>query len=291
MNKFIKEITLIHGLLDKNNKLIRQIQVRSLNGFDEEFLNEMETEGLPYPIKTSNLLSRIVDFRNLKHDENVNLDMVRNMTIGDRICVIFHLRQLTFGDLFQFDVECTLCKKFMSIELSIATILDNFVSNQNLHYDLDEDEYLYKIKFSDCVAKIRLLNGLDQENISLNDINELELLKSCILNIDSIGHEKLLDEEFTKIINLKLSELDPLSDFLLNLACPSCNTSFKIPFIVEDFFFKEIKSRKNNLEFEVHWLALHYHWSESEILSLPSPKRKRYVELVNNTLVGEVNNE
>ena len=81
-----------------------------------------------------------------------------------------------------------------------------------------------------------------------------------------------------------------MSDILLTLICPSCNASFKIPFIVEDFFFKEIKSRKNNLEFEVHWLALNYHWSESEILSLPIPKRKRYVELVNNTIGGEINN-
>ncbi len=131
---------------------------------------------------------------------------------------------------------------------------------------------------------------MDQENISLYDINETKLLKSCVVNIDTIGHEKFLDEKFVSMINSTLSELDPLSDILLTLICPSCNTSFKIPLIVEDFFFKEIQSRIHNLEFEVHWLAFNYHWSESEILSLPIPKRKRYVELVNNTLVGEINN-
>ncbi|MGH9980753.1 MAG: hypothetical protein ACRD6U_04265 [Nitrososphaeraceae archaeon] len=297
MRKYIKEISLIHGVKDLDNKLIKKIQIRSLNGFDEEFMNEMETQDLPYPVKTSRLLNRIVNFYdddndndNEKYDENAKLALVRNITIGDRSCIIFYLRQLTFGDIFQFDVQCDSCKKFMSIDLSIATILDHSLSKQNKQYVLDEDTDFYKLKFSDFIAKIRLLNGLDQENISLYDINETKILESCVVNIDTIGHEKLLDEKFVSKINLALSELDPLSDILLTLICPSCNTSFKIPLIVEDFFFKEIQSRINNLEFEVHWLALNYHWSESEILSLPLPKRKRYVDLVNNTLVGEINN-
>ncbi len=31
---------------------------------------------------------------------------------------------------------------------------------------------------------------------------------------------------------------------------------------------------------EVHVLALHYHWSEADILALPSPKRQRYLALL-----------
>ena len=31
---------------------------------------------------------------------------------------------------------------------------------------------------------------------------------------------------------------------------------------------------------EIHVLALHYHWSEAEILGLPSPKRQRYLALL-----------
>jgi hypothetical protein len=31
---------------------------------------------------------------------------------------------------------------------------------------------------------------------------------------------------------------------------------------------------------EVHVLALHYHWSEAEILRLPGPKRQRYIALL-----------
>jgi len=294
MNKYIKEIALIHGLKYKDNKFIKNIRLRSLDGFDEDFLNEMETKDLPYPLKTSHLLSRIVNFNDKgdyddeKYEENRALDMVKNMIIGDRTYLMFIVRQLTYGDAIYFDVQCSLCNNTMSIALSINTILGNILSNQNKSEILiDERTGFYDVKFSsDCIAKIRLLNGLDQENIIVYDMNEIKLLKSCIVNIDSIGHERLLDNKFVNAINSTLSEIDPLSQIILTLNCPSCNASFKIPFIVEDFFFKEIQSRKKNLEYEIHWLALNYHWSESEILTLPVSKRRRYVELVNNTVEG-----
>lgn len=38
---------------------------------------------------------------------------------------------------------------------------------------------------------------------------------------------------------------------------------------------------------EVHVLALHYHWSEAEILSLPSSKRARYLALLARHVGGE----
>jgi hypothetical protein len=300
MNKFIKEINLIHGIRDidnnNNNKLINKIQIRCLDGFDEELLNEMEKQDFSNPFKTSVLLSRIISVgfgdKQKKQDENQKLSMVRNMIIGDRICVLLNLRQLVFGDIFQFEVKCDSCQEFMSIDMSISEILNYSLSKQNTEYNFDEIMGFYKMKFSDSIANMRLLNGFDEENMAKPDINEIKILESCILNIDTIGHEKLSDEEFVSRINLTLSELDPLADILLSLTCPTCHASFKIPFIAEDFFFKEIHSKINNsLEFEVHLLALNYHWSESEILSLPIPKRKRYVQLVNNTLEERINNE
>jgi hypothetical protein len=287
MNKDVKELLLIHGIKNKDNKLIKRIKLRSLDGFDEEFLNAMESEDLLFPFKTSQLLSRIVSFGNERLDENDKLAMVKKMTIGDRIFLILQLRQLTFGDILQIDIKCGSCEEVMAIDLSVTTLLDHSLSKLNGKYVLDEDTGLYDVEFSNFHAKIRLPNGLDQEYISLHDIDELRLLQSCIVNLDSIGHEKLTDQEFKGVINLALSELDPLSDILLTVACPSCNASFSIPFIVEDFFFKEINSRKNILEFEVHWLALNYHWSESEILSLPISKRKSYVKLLDNALLGK----
>ena len=287
MNKYVKELSLIHGIKNKENKIIKRVKLRSLDGFDEEFLNSMDSADLSFPFKTSQLLSRIISFGIEKIDKDDRLAMVRKMTIGDRIFLILQLRHLTFGDIIELNFNCGSCDELIAIELSLTTLLDHSLSKLNGKYVLNEDTGFYDVRFSDFSAKIRLPNGSDQENISSHNIDERRLLQSCIVNIDSIGHEKLMDEGFKGVIDLAMSELDPLSDILLTVTCPSCNASFTIPFIVEDFFFKEIKSRKNLLEFEIHWLALNYHWSESEILSLPISKRKRYVKLLDIALTGK----
>ena len=300
--RYSREINLIHGYKNKKNDLIKKIQIRALNGFDEEFLNTLEIENginLPYPIKTNMLLNRVINIFDIddqykKYKESEKLDILKKMTIGDRVQIILYLRKLTFGDIFQIDIPCEFCKNLMSIDLFIDDIINNSLSIQknNVHYEYISNiqtgnNFFYKFQLSDSEVVIRLLNGFDQENISLNNINETELLESCIVNLDSLGHEKLLDKNFRSKINSAFSELDPLADILLTLVCPSCNNTFKLPFIIEDFFFKEIKSRLNNLEIDVHLLAFNYHWTESEILSLPIPKRKRYLQLVRNTIEVE----
>lgn len=252
----------------------------------------MESKGLPYPTKTSHILSRVIKFPDIENNDiDVILSRVKNMVIGDRTYLMFLLRQSTFGDSVYFDVKCSSCNDTMSISLSISQMMGQLLSSQNKSdLMMDIETGYYQVKFSNCVAELRLLKGLDQENISLLPINETNLVQSCITNIDAIGREKLLDNDFLNFIDSNLSRLDPLSDIVLTQNCPSCNASCKIPLIIEDFFFKEVKARKDNLEFEVHWLALNYHWSESEILTLPISKRRRYVELVSNTLGAEVNN-
>ena len=38
---------------------------------------------------------------------------------------------------------------------------------------------------------------------------------------------------------------------------------------------------------EVHLLAYHYHWSETDILELTGPRRRRYLALLAETLAAE----
>jgi hypothetical protein len=290
MNKFSKEVLLVHGIKDIENKFIRRAQLKILDGYDEEFLNTMESKDLPFPVKTSYVLCRIASFENKDYDETFKLPMVKNLTIGDRVLLILHLRQILFGDTIPIDLRCRSCNEFMSIELSINAILDHFLSMQDFEYTLDRETGFYLVKFSDFVIKLRLLNGLDQENIFFNNLNEKEIIETCLGDKESMAFKRLKNNDgFKEKINSDLSKLDPLSDIILNMTCPFCKYNFKVPFIAEDFFFKEIRSRKNNLDFEIHRIALNYHWSETEILSLPLSKRKRYVKLLDNSL-GETNN-
>ena len=53
------------------------------------------------------------------------------------------------------------------------------------------------------------------------------------------------------------------------------------------FFFADQLAGLDRLIQEVHVLALYYHWSESDILRLPRPKRQRYLALLERWLSRE----
>src|SRR5207245_10969793 len=78
--------------------------------------------------------------------------------------------------------------------------------------------------------------------------------------------------------------LAPHTDLELDLSCPECGHSFATPFDCTAFFFSEIRARSSHLMREVHYLALHYHWSEAEILGLQRDRRRGYLALLNETL-------
>jgi hypothetical protein len=40
----------------------------------------------------------------------------------------------------------------------------------------------------------------------------------------------------------------------------------------------------NQLYRDVHYLALHYHWSENEIMCMTTSKRKQYIDLLEDEL-------
>jgi hypothetical protein len=59
-------------------------------------------------------------------------------------------------------------------------------------------------------------------------------------------------------------------------ACPSCGTINE----VELDPYRVLSRRTDSLLQEVHQIALHYHWSEADILRLPRPRRLQYMRLI-----------
>ena len=77
-----------------------------------------------------------------------------------------------------------------------------------------------------------------------------------------------------------MERVAPAVDLDMHLACPGCERAVVAPFELQDFFFGEIRTHRDFLYREVHYLAYHYHWSEADILSMPREKRRRYIEVL-----------
>ncbi|MDT1062000.1 hypothetical protein RM190_09045 [Paracoccus sp. CPCC 101403] len=63
-------------------------------------------------------------------------------------------------------------------------------------------------------------------------------------------------------------------------ACTGCGEPITLPFDVADYVDAELRNRAQRLLDEVHLIALSYHWSEAEILSLPHARRQDYLRRI-----------
>jgi hypothetical protein len=299
-------IKIPHGFSYDGNSWLRSIYVRELNGYDERYLSESRDD-LPLSAKTTELLARITilpafDDSPIEKEPSEKsrrlfiskapffrngTDLVSSMTLGDRIAILLHLRRLTYGEIMSCEINCPSCKEIVSVQISVSDILQQPPSSE-----LQPNKSEYEVSIDSYALKLRLPNGKDQEALlSLDKGSNIShytqhALKSLIFSACPALPDQL-SIDFLAKVSSKLAELDPQSDIVFNITCPFCNYIFQAPFIVEDFIFREIASRLQLLEEEVHWLAFHYHWNEDEILSLPVRRRKRYVELINRSLSGE----
>lgn len=63
----------------------------------------------------------------------------------------------------------------------------------------------------------------------------------------------------------------------LDLTCAECAGTWNLTFDPASFLWEELNARALTLLDEVHRLALHYGWSERDILALSEPRRSAYL--------------
>jgi hypothetical protein len=254
------------GLVLDDGRRLGRAELRPLTGREEEWLTQHA--GMASAHLATKLLSAC--FVRLE-EEPVNSEIIDKLLVGDRDYLILQLRRMTLGDRFAAVFSCPACKRAMDVEflaqdISIEPRLQNTVA------------YTWASDDAQRVVRYRLPNGADQEAVAdLRAGDAVEaLLARCLIDD---GGTPLSNEERVAVI----AEMDaraPQIDLELELNCPECGHSFTTPFDCTSFFFSEIRAQSRHLIREVHYLALHYHWSEAEILNLQRDRRRRYLALL-----------
>jgi hypothetical protein len=70
---------------------------------------------------------------------------------------------------------------------------------------------------------------------------------------------------------------DPLSALELIAVCPECGEENRMAFDLEAFLLTRLRQHRARLVDEIHRLALHYHWSERDIVAMPAGRRAEYL--------------
>lgn len=264
----------------------RAASLRPLSGRDEDFLFE-EGDSFTPASRTTALLTRCLG--RLGPLVPPTSPAVRSLSVGDRDALMLHLRRLTLGERIACVLSCpnSGCNEKMDLELQIGELLLPPYPHQNTLHEtvVETDEASYRVRF-------RLPNGEDQEAVAplastAAAVAVDRLLQRCVTEVveESSGHvSRTLPPAVAQALPRRMAELDPQAELLLDLTCPACSVFFIVPFDVAEYFYQELCGQRDALYREVHTLAFHYHWNETEILSMTRCKRRLYLNLLADAL-------
>ncbi|MFV8753953.1 DUF6760 family protein [Nannocystaceae bacterium ST9] len=125
--------------------------------------------------------------------------------------------------------------------------------------------------------RLRVPTGADQHALSLDDEAQAlaELVRACAQPLDGEGE---IDGDAFDAIDRAIEAMSPGMATTLSTACPECHRDQRIEF--DPCALAVPPSGEPDLFDEIHTLAFHYHWSETEILSLPRARRHRYLRRI-----------
>jgi hypothetical protein len=203
------------------------------------------------------------------------------LTVGKRIeCLLAIATAGGTSDLFIY-LRCLnqSCRQEMEVEVSI----DELVALQHRTDDIDH----FMVKIGDTSFPIRRPTGCDQlEWLKSSFTDEDAAIKAMIrtLALDEgsilLDQEGQLPDEWVQTINIAMGEFDPLVNFNLSVHCPYCEKESQYEIDLEDILLSRLHRAQQHLFGDVHRLAVHYHWSELQIFSVPSWRRSHYLSLI-----------
>ena len=81
-------------------------------------------------------------------------------------------------------------------------------------------------------------------------------------------------------VSASIAAADPLVDFTVSCRCPACGARHEVAVDLEALALARLGGRQRALLQEVHRLASHYGWTESDVLAVPPERRARYLALI-----------
>ncbi|MDH4185696.1 MAG: hypothetical protein OEV08_01745 [Nitrospira sp.] len=278
------------GYVDQGGEVHREFEVKSLTGREEELLaagRQYESASL-VTVVLSRCVQRIGAIR------PVSETLVRNLLIADRQYLLLKLREATFGEQIRANIFCpwSECGQRVAINFAVKDIPIRESEDKGPAYTMTlSPEISGAFGEEERQITFRLPNGEDQEIISpLITENEAlaltRLFGRCIQRIGrltNIGEETVLTQ-LTPAARLEIEQhmekVAPRVELTMDINCHECGRDFAVPFDLHRFFFGEMRTSRDLLYREVHYLAYHYHWSEREILEMTRDKRRRYIDVL-----------
>jgi hypothetical protein len=198
----------------------------------------------------------------------------RGLCVGRRDAELLAIRALTFGERIDVASCCPRC--------AIATELTLTADDVGLGWQaIPERAEPREVAIEGRAVLLRAVSAGDLADLEASrDASEMRelLFARCVLAVDREQLPLSTTGPFAAAIEGELAQADPCAEIELALTCPSCATAWTEMFDALTLLWSEIRTHAERLMIEVAELARTYHWSERDILALPSGRRRFYLE-------------
>ncbi len=247
----------------------RSYRFKPVTGALELVLSESRINEDPLPIRVTDILAAAVSHIG---DTEAEKEDIESLCIEDRQFLMRRLSIRMGMDHIWLSHDCRHCRNRFDIEifqseLPIAPAKEGFPETE------------VSTRFGRC--RFRAVNGNDQARL-LDVENEAQarqrLSSLCLISVENETIETVPEfgPEDCEMIEQALEELAPKITTDVVTHCPECHTENIV--LIDPYLYLE-KGEENIFD-EIHQLAIHYHWAETEILALPRERRKRYLRLI-----------
>src|SRR6266540_3756712 len=201
-------------------------------------------------------------------------DRVWAMPVSQRIECLLRLAAAGHTFVWSVTLRCPRddCRQLIEIELPIDDVLA--LQRRAEQTDLAE--------WQDGAISLRLRRptGGDQRQWRAAWFADAAQARDAIFQSLVSSPEQLSAANLIEMIDARLEEFDPLVAFSVQVGCPHCGLQTDFPVDLEALALSELEKVQTQLLQDLHRLATHYHWSESEILDLTPQRRARYLQLI-----------
>jgi|APLak6261667961_1056064.scaffolds.fasta_scaffold05560_2 hypothetical protein len=208
-------------------------------------------------------------------------DFFWNLPVGKRIECLLKVTNWGRGGNIELNFACQNpgCKQALEIVLPVQELVE-------LQSRTDGIDYL-PFLYEGNRFVLRRPTGKDQlawlaEGLADERQSVLAIARRLLL-ADKDGQEPdftALGEDWIESAEKVLEEFDPLLGFRVDTVCPDCGVENRFEVDMEALCLQRLQRAQMDLLETVHTLAKHYHWSETQIFSVPAWRRAHYLRLI-----------
>lgn len=227
-------VTLPAGFIDPDGGVITTVEVRELNGRDEEYISKATTVG--------RVLNAVLSRGAVKVGElPVTEDVLNKMLAGDRETVLLGIHRATFGNPLEVNGYCQTCEepKAVSIDLfediEIRTLKDPIADRT---FKVKGRDHEYTVSLPDGAAQKELQANIDKSLAELSTI----LLQHTVTEIDgeivfsksAVQNMGLVDR---RTVSEQIALRNPGPVFKdIEADCPDCGKEVVVPISLGSLF-------------------------------------------------------